>query len=214
MPSRRVRAFVALWPGERTRAALAAWQGRWRWSDARSTPSLLDAFDLHATLHFLGAVDVERLPDVAAALAAVTPSPAFALRLRTGELWRGGIAVALPLERPPALLDLHARVGAAFASAGFMLETRPYRPHVTFARRAAGVAPVNADPPLAWPVRGFALACSAADGARRYRVIARFGGRAGPRPVDAPCEPSDERAATEPVNASSRRRPAPDTTPR
>ena len=87
------------------------------------------------------------------------------------EVFRGGIAVAL-LEAEPALLALHARVGEVLAGLGVALEARPYRPHVTLARKAGGSRSPALAPALAWRADGFALVLSRGGS---YEVLAALG---------------------------------------
>ena len=53
-----VRLFTALWPPRALRQALAALAARWQWP-AGAKP--VEASRFHATVHFLGVVDVERV---------------------------------------------------------------------------------------------------------------------------------------------------------
>jgi RNA 2',3'-cyclic 3'-phosphodiesterase len=87
------------------------------------------------------------------------------------------VAVWLPQAVPPALGALHARLGAAMAALGLTVETRPFRPHVTLARRAAGALPPPPAAGLAWRADGYALVDSSAG----YRVLARYPARGGTR---------------------------------
>lgn len=162
------RLFLALWPDAATRDALVAWQATLASPPARPTP----ARDLHLTLHFLGALDEARLPDVCAA--ADVASPPLALVLDALQAWPGGLAVAVARETPPALAALHAAIGAGLARRGLPVERRAYRPHVTLARRAgrdATGAALGPRPPVAWTSAGHALAMR--DGPH-YRVLQRW----------------------------------------
>ena len=165
----RVRLFTALWPDPAARAQLAALRDAWRWPPPARPVG--DA-NLHATLHFIGAFPRQSLAELAAALAALRVEP---IRLRTAgsEVFRGGIAVAL-LDAEPVLLDLHARIGEVLAGLGVALETRPYRPHVTLARKASGARPPAQQPALDWRADGFALVLSRGG---RYEVLAEIGSR-------------------------------------
>jgi len=163
-----LRLFIALWPGPVTRQRLADWCDGWTWpaQAARVAPP-----QLHLTLHFIGAVPAERLPELARALA--LPGAAVArgaLHFGRPELWPRGLAVASPLEVPEALQQLHARLGQALQGLGLPVEARAYRPHVTLARKAAGAQP-NPEPlRLRWPVGGYALVQSAGS----YRTLRRY----------------------------------------
>jgi len=149
------RLFIALWPGEPVRTVLAAAQQRWAWPPRAA---LVRPDKLHATLHFLGDVELDRIDALRAAIDVA--SPPFELQSRSQSVWRGGIAV-LETDAPPPLLALHAALGDALGGLGFTVEARPYRPHVTFARHAQGALPPLDLPALTWPVHGHALVCSA-----------------------------------------------------
>jgi 2'-5' RNA ligase len=76
----------------------------------------------------------------------------------------------------PAALERQNRdLVAALAARGVATEARPYRPHVTLARRCAAPASAPIDPPIAWPVDGAVLMSSRllSDGPR-YRPIASW----------------------------------------
>jgi RNA 2',3'-cyclic 3'-phosphodiesterase len=161
-PARRL--FIALWPDAAQRAALAARRDAWEWPPGAA---LVHADKLHVTLHFLGQVPAERVEAVRGGIA--LPMTPFELTLREPRVWHGGIAV-LEADAPPALLDLHVRLGLALDALGLPVEQRPYRPHVTLARKARGaVAPGAA--PVAWPVRDYALVVSAGG---EYAVMQRY----------------------------------------
>ena len=53
---------------------------------------------------------------------------------------------------PPALLDAACALRDALAEAGFALETRPFRPHVTLARRCVQPLPRARCAPIRWRV--------------------------------------------------------------
>lgn len=164
------RLFLALWPDVSTGEALRAWQAAIASPQSRLTP----ACDLHLTLHFLGALDVARLPDVLAA--ADVRSPPIALTLSSLEAWKQGLRVAVAHDVPPALVALHAAIGAGLRARGLPVEAGPYRPHVTLARRAGAARVLAAAPsPIAWTSAGHALAMR--DGPH-YRVLQRWPGGA------------------------------------
>lgn len=170
-----MRLFVALWPDAAVRARLVAHRDAWRWpADAR----LADAAGLHATVHFLGAVETSRIPALSAAFAAAVdeaPTASLALDVEGTAVWPGGIAVLL-LRQAPALLALHERLARSVAAAGLPLDERPYAPHVTLARRAAGAVAPAALPSLGWTRPAIALVASVPR--QPYRVLAALGGDA------------------------------------
>ena len=125
------------------------------------------------TLHFIGPVARERLDSIAEALA--VPTGSFELRFGRAELWPGGIAVLSPLGCPEGLRALHRRLGDALRTLGLPTEARPYRPHVTFARKAAGAALRHEPTTLRWRVRSHALVESRPGRAGGYVVLRRYG---------------------------------------
>jgi 2'-5' RNA ligase len=110
---------------------------------------------LHLTLHFIGAVPVARLAEVGDGLA--VPCAPFDLQFDEAAAWPRGLAVLSPREVPAALVELHQRLAGALQRLALPVESRPWRPHVTLARRAAGAVPPAAAPAGRWAVRGYAL---------------------------------------------------------
>lgn len=149
------RLFIALWPEPGIRDALALWRDGWTWP-RQATP--VPSARLHLTLHFLGDVQDGQIPALAAALA--RPFQPFTLSLGECGLWPHGIAVLEPFSIPAPLTDLHASLGATLHELGLAVDARPYRPHVTMARRAAGALPAVSGPAIDWPVDRFALMAS------------------------------------------------------
>ncbi|ODV11299.1 MAG: 2'-5' RNA ligase [Rubrivivax sp. SCN 70-15] len=164
-PAPTARLFLALWPGPRLRETLAACRDLTPWPPG-AAPTATDK--LHLTLHFIGSVPAARLAEVAAALQ--VPAPAFELRLELAECWRGGLAVLRPRTVPARLQQLHADLAAALRRLGLPVDARPFRPHVTLARRAAQ-PPAPAEP-LRWRVGGYVLVESLPDGC--YRLLKRY----------------------------------------
>lgn len=146
------RLFLALWPDPGLRHLLKERRDAWAWPRS-ATP--VHADKLHVTLHFLGGVPGERVPELLDGFA--VPFTPFQLALNHAALWHNGIAVLEPERAPPELLALHARLSDALLALGLQPEARTYRPHVTMARRASG-APLPPDAPaVLWDARGYAL---------------------------------------------------------
>jgi 2'-5' RNA ligase len=171
MRSPASRLFIALWPSEPVRAQLAQVQSAWAWPERAA---LVAPDRLHVTLHFLGGVEASCILDLTYVLKSV-PAPPFDLHFSRAEMWPHGTAVLRPDNLPIALRGLHARIGLALAAIGLPVEERPYRPHVTLARRASGAKPPVTAPPVQWEAKnGFVLVQTLAAG-RGYEIVERFG---------------------------------------
>jgi 2'-5' RNA ligase len=151
--SSALRLFIALWPSDEVRARIVQWQSQWTWPPRAS---VVAPERLHITLHFLGDVAPGRVAELGYVLKRVPPRR-FALRLSRSDLWQHGVTVLRPESLPTGLRGLHARIGLALAGIGLPVEERVYRPHVTLARRAGGVAVPQDGPVLEWNVTGYAL---------------------------------------------------------
>ncbi len=148
------RLFFALWPdarlleqlAERIRPVGAAVVGRPQRSD-----------QWHVTLEFLGAVSASRVPAVLEAASTVR-APPFELVLDTVEYWRRPAVLSLtPRACPAELVVLVAALRLALEARGFEPERRPYRPHLTLARRVQPPPGFPAPDPLPWPATEFVL---------------------------------------------------------
>lgn len=165
-----MRLFIALWPDAATRAALAEWQRAWSWPERAA---VVPPERLHLTLHFLGNVPSQRRSALAEVLQ--VPREVIALEFGLSEIWPHGIAVLRPLAIPPALARLHSALAPRVSGFGLALDQRPYQPHVTLARRAAGARPPPQAPSLRWQVdNGYVLVRSLPDNAG-YEVLKRYG---------------------------------------
>jgi RNA 2',3'-cyclic 3'-phosphodiesterase len=167
--ARPLRLFIALWPDKVLAAEIGAWQAAWLWPQQAVR---IKHDRLHMTLHFLGDVAAARVPELVEHLK-VAFDP-FTLEFGVGEVWPNGVAVLLPNEQPAALAKLHQRLGDAVRRLGVPVEGRPYRAHVTLARRAWGAARPPVTPDLKWRVdSGYVLARSLPGGAG-YEILQRF----------------------------------------
>ncbi len=172
------RLFLALWPSPMVRERLAAWRDAWRWPPgASATPDER----LHLTLHFIGAVPRERVAEIGAALDVATAP--LTLTFGRAEVWPGGIAVLRPDAVPPALHAMHGALRERLQALALRVEDRPFRAHVTCARKAAGAAPPAMGPrSLRWSVRGHALVESRMGAGGGYEVLKRYPASVGKPP--------------------------------
>ena len=168
-PPPHLRLFTALWPDESERNAMATWQQSWEWP---RQAALVKPERMHGTLHFLGDVATPRLPELVERLR-VGFAP-FTLVLDTAEVWSQGVAVLRPQHTPPELQALHRALSVAVEAFGIPLDPRPFRPHVTLARRAQGARCTVPAKLLRWPVRNGYVLVRTLPGGAGYETLARF----------------------------------------
>lgn len=174
MPSGMVtaasRLFFALWPDDRVRKLIA---------DTGQNPVLdsgrrIPPENLHLTLLFLGSIDPAMRDELLEAAASVSV-PQFCLQLDHSGSWRGAqVAWLAPGHVPDELQCLHDKLRLMAGVNGLLPDTRPYRPHVTLAKRIT--APINLQfEPILWPVTQFCLAESLPhSGYVKYRLIGHW----------------------------------------
>lgn len=165
-PTRLARLFLALWPTEDVVKAVSEHRRTWPWPPPTK---MVGPQRLHLTLHFLGNVARERLPELHEGLQ-VGFDP-FVLELGRGELWRGGLAVLRPVSTPAGLGGLRSRLADALRRLDLEPTTEPYRPHVTLARQAQGVEPPALQARIRWAVGSYALVESEPGPPSRYTVL-------------------------------------------
>lgn len=163
------RLFFALWPDP---ALLQALRARVEpiVGSIGGKPQRPDQW--HVTLEFMGQVARERQPALRAAAGCVRQSP-VTIEFDRVEHWRKPQVVSLVASRVPASLAvLVTQLRAALVEEGFAVDTRPFCPHVTLARKVRAAADALLEPPLVWRSRGFALVRSVTDPAgSRYEPL-------------------------------------------
>jgi 2'-5' RNA ligase len=165
------RWFFALWPDDAVRETLAARVPEILPVGARSThPS-----DLHLTLAFLGPL----APDVlgcAERAADRILAAGFDLDLdRVGHFARARVLWCAPASPPEPLPALVSNLREQLSTCGIPADPRPYRPHITLARKVAAPPPVSEwSMPIRWSVRELVLAAGYGGPGPRYRVRRRW----------------------------------------
>ena len=168
----RQRLFFALWPDDETRRALAR-LARTLLPCANGRP--VAAQKLHLTVAFLGLVDAGFRECVERAAGSLS-APAFELEFRRIGYWPGPrVLWAAPERTPEALTGLASMLRNALVACGYEPESRPFRAHVTLARKVRGPASETTHALIRWPVADFHLVESEtlAQGAR-YRSLASW----------------------------------------
>lgn len=159
-PERLHRLFFALWPNDEFRAALVP-RIRVLQPDGVGRPQRPDQW--HVTLEFLGPVPESKVALARDAAAHVQAMPCGIL-FDAVEYWRRPEVLCLVAkEVPEALTGLVTQLRSSLAARGFQPESRPFRAHLTLARKVTHpVSPVTFEP-LQWPVADFALVESVTD---------------------------------------------------
>jgi 2'-5' RNA ligase len=169
-PPPSARLFLALWPPPQVRDALVESVRHWPWPDAAR---LTRPERLHATLHFIGSVPLGRLDEARRALS--VPFEPFEWDFTRPEVWRGGIAVLCPAEVPAALARLHEALGVRLRQLELPVEERPYRPHVTLARKAQALKAPAQVAAVRWRAEHGYHLVRTLPGGQGYESLARFG---------------------------------------
>jgi RNA 2',3'-cyclic 3'-phosphodiesterase len=176
----RIRAFFALWPGERALAAVR--KIAHEIADERHGRAPRDE-NIHVTLAFLGDVAGERLPELQAiGEEAAQASRAFDLTLDRIGGTAQGIAWLAPNAVPAELKMLREVLLEGLDRGAFPTERRAFRPHVTLARKCARPARRSAIVPVTWPAKRLSLVASTlGPGGSRYAELNAWplGGSAG-----------------------------------
>ncbi len=167
----KTRLFFALWPGEsvlealkRTRRVLGIDQGR---------PVPADNF--HVTLLFLGEVDDSAIGDLMKMAAGIEAAPCELVLDRLEHWVRPAVLCLTASEIPVPLAELVERLRRGVRKLGFRPEKRPFRPHLTLARKVRRRVVGREIEPIRWPVREFVLVKSERDSeGSRYTVLARW----------------------------------------
>ncbi|NCA70265.1 MAG: RNA 2',3'-cyclic phosphodiesterase [Sphingobacteriia bacterium] len=165
------RWFFAIWPDAPASTALAASASGLIPPGARPT----HVADLHLTLAFLGPLAPARLQCIEQAAGEIRCAP-FEIAIETLDrfaharvLWCG------PALTPRPLTTLVERLRTALVPCGLVADPRPYRPHITLARRVMTAPPAQAWPgEVRWVAHEFVLAAGQGGPGPRYRIHRRW----------------------------------------
>lgn len=125
--------------------------------------------NLHMTVAFLGSVAQSRVDEVRAAGRAVPVRPAFEIVFDGVAFWpKPQVLVATSSQTAPEAAAIAARLWAGLVPLGLVPDPRPFRPHVTLARKVMNPAPELTLKPVRWPVSALTLveSVTAPNGAR------------------------------------------------
>lgn len=160
------RMFVALRIGQEAAESLSDWSASLH--EKYNFRKWTHAQDLHITIQFLGDVWVEEIPPLQQAIAQIAAqTQSFALQI--GSLDTFGLIEAPrvwwvhPEGDLQSLHILQQRIGQACTELGYVIDDRPYRPHITIARKYKGEIPFSELdhtfqlPPIGWQVTEIVL---------------------------------------------------------
>lgn len=173
------RLFFALLPGPEQNRALAEWVAPLV-AQAKAVP--VPPENLHATLCFIGEVTDERVAALRAAAAAIR-GRSVSLCFDTLERWEQPriLCATASAELPAAAQELAAALATAAVAAGFAPDLKPFRAHLTLARKvsAGDASPLNLPRQIPVPLRmhcdQFALMQSRREESRSiYSVVDRW----------------------------------------
>ena len=155
--AKAVRLFFAAWPDKETRRRLEWLTGRLgSFCEGRKTK----AENIHLTLVFVGEVDISQVDALCQAADEIEGHgvQAFDFVIERICVWkRKNIVYAEINEIPQPLIDLVEALQSRLSSAGFSLEERPYKPHITLMRNAACKTLPELAEPIIWRVREWVL---------------------------------------------------------
>lgn len=166
------RYFFALWPDPPARASIAR-LAREVALETCGRPTQPDL--IHLTLAFVGPQPEIRV-DSLRRLAGLIRGRSFTLELdRVGVFPKTGIAWLGATTVQDDLAWMQRDLADALRSRGFPVDTRPYAPHLTLARRATATIERRLPEAIGWRVSVFTLVASDTSGPTPvYRTVAQW----------------------------------------
>jgi 2'-5' RNA ligase len=171
------RLFFAFWPQPAWQAALAqSTRGAGEWLGATRVPP----GNLHITLVFVGSVaepEIARLEHIAGTVVAQLGAEPARVALDVLDYWKQPRVICLTTDQPADAQA--ARIAELLrdrlVEAGFTPDLRPWRPHVTLARKVSRGGSLGTVEPVEWTFRELALVESQAGPTGSiYRCRSRF----------------------------------------
>jgi len=148
-----LRLFLAYWPEPPIRRLMAHAAHEAAQNDGRP----VQAHNLHMTLLFFGSVEEEKLDQLVDAIERLEPEPVHLLLDRLS--WqRRAQMIWLGSSKPsPQLNDMVEQQRAVARAFGIEVDTRPYSPHVTLARKVRRSPSLPLIKPIDWHVCDWTL---------------------------------------------------------
>jgi RNA 2',3'-cyclic 3'-phosphodiesterase len=166
------RLFLALWPSEEQQQAWSELAGEWL---PEGAGRLIKPANLHMTLLFLGDISVDQCASLKSKIDSYR-GRAFELVMdRFGHWRRPQVAWLGASETPQELQDLVHALQLIARSCDIQVDTRPYRAHLTLARKVRKAPARIRFEPINWFVGDFVLVKSelTSEGAL-YEVVSKW----------------------------------------
>ena len=169
------RLFFALWPRPEQQKAWAAMASELL---PTGVGRLVSAANLHMTLLYVGAVADDRRKALEVMAAEISFAP-FVLRLDELGCWRKPRVLWWgPTQTPGALFELVQSLQAGAGRCGIEVEARPYKAHMTLARKVVHAPEQVVVRSYDWAVDHFALMRSVSSPAGvRYEPLQQWSAR-------------------------------------
>lgn len=164
------RLFFALWPDAKTRSRIDAISTKVRQHGLRK----YRADNLHCTLVFLGNVEDEVANQLVSEMADIKLAE-FSVIFDRISFWpRPKVLCLTCSSQPQRLHDLVDAISDRLNQYPIRLEKRPYRAHITLARRASQNCELVFEP-IEWQAQSFALVESVStENGSEYRVLQQW----------------------------------------
>ncbi len=163
------RLFFALWPDDQIRSQLIDISQQL----IAPTVKIVKPYNLHCTLSFLGNVDAETEKRLRTYCDDIVSEP-FSLTFERLTFWKKPRILCLLAEPVSGIMNLVSQINDRAQMAGIRTESRPYRPHVTLARKASDNIKLSFEP-IDWPAQDYCLAASiSTETGVQYQVLQRW----------------------------------------
>jgi RNA 2',3'-cyclic 3'-phosphodiesterase len=153
------RFFFAIWPDDTAQKQLALLAERLQ-AESLCSGQKTQTENIHLTLVFVGEADVDKLKTLRVIADGIKGPSARAFDFVIKEIcyWKHNqIAYAAACEAPQELMCLVSALQDALFAAGFPIERRPYKPHITLMRKASCYSLPKLAKPIAWQAREWIL---------------------------------------------------------
>ncbi len=148
------RLFIALWPDPELRRHIASLVSQ---QDVPATGRWTPIDNVHITLVFLGEVDEQARKCINQAAGKIRGHSFRLLLDRIGYWSRPQILWLAPTHVPAELQSLYENIKAGIGACGVSMDERPYKPHLTLARKIKRPPPKFKFQPLPWHVTEYSL---------------------------------------------------------